>query len=113
MHIRKILLVAWAALSLPAAAEFTDVIAAYEVGVREFTAPVSLNGAVQFKQCAECDLQILRVTPETRYLINRKPVTLVEFRENFVRLRSRTDEEIVVVKHDLASDTVTAVSFTL
>lgn len=99
-------------VSLPAAAEFTTITNAYEVRLSDFRAPASQNGMVAFKQCSGCELLTLSVTPDTRYVLNNKNVSLTEFRASLSTVRDR-DRETLTVEHHLESDLVTAVSITL
>lgn len=99
-------------VSLPAAAEFTTITNAYEVRLSDFRAPASQNGMVAFKQCSGCELLTLGVTPDTRYVLNNKNVSLTEFRASLSTVRDR-DRETLTVEHHLESDLVTAVSITL
>jgi biopolymer transport protein ExbD len=99
-------------LSAPALAEIVTIARAHEVALSDFRAPASMNGIVAFKSCGDCDLLTVRVTPSTRYVLNNKSVRLVEFRTAISKVTSREDET-VIVKHHLESDTVTAISITL
>jgi hypothetical protein len=109
---RKILLSLAALICLPAMAEFTTVAEAYEVALNDFTAPASAHGVVAFKPCGECALQSVRVTPDTRYVLNKRDVRLQEFRNAVAGVTNR-DTAGVTVMHHLASDTVTSISITL
>jgi biopolymer transport protein ExbD len=99
-------------LSMPATAEFTTVTRAHEVALSEFRAPASNNGITAFKSCEDCKLITVRVTPETRYVLNDRSVQLKDFRAAISKVRSREDETVIVMHH-LESDTVTAISITL
>ncbi len=99
-------------LSLPAAAEFTTITRAYEAPLSDFRAPTSQNGIVEFKECSECKLLTIRVTPGTRYVLNNQNVSLTDFRAWLSTVRDR-DRETVIVEHHLESDVATAVSITL
>ena len=99
-------------LSLTAAAEFETISRAYEISLSNFRVPATLNSAVIFKKCDDCELVTIRVTPKTKYVINGAAVTLRQFRETIFQIRNREDETIVVLHH-LASDTVLTVSVTI
>ena len=99
-------------LSLPAAAEFTTITRAYEAPLSDFRAPTSQNGIVTFKECSACQLLTIRVTTNTRYVLNNKSVSLTDFRAWLSTVRDR-DRETVTVEHHLESDLVTTVSLTL
>ncbi len=105
MHIRKLLIALLMSLSISAAAEFVTVELAYEVALSDFNAPVTQNGGVTFKECAECEQIRTRVTPNTRYAINGKTVRLEDFRKAVTQVRN-TDEKLVIVLHHLESDTI-------
>lgn len=99
-------------VSLPAAAEFTTITRAYEAPLNDFRAPTSQNGIVEFKECSECKLLTIRVTPGTRYVLNNEIVSLTDFRAWLSTVRDR-DRETVIVEHHLESDRVTTVSIIL
>ena len=112
MNIRKVLVTTLLLLSLPAAAEFVTVSKAYEVALSDFRVPATPSSGVQFKECAECDYEIIRVTPNTQYKVNGQSVPLKEFREMVFQVRDRA-ATMVIVLHHLESDTVEAVSVTM
>ena len=99
-------------ISLSAAAEFKTVARAYEVALSNMRVPATPSSGIVFKQCAECDVQIVRVTPATRYIVNGQTVTLKEFRKSVFQVRNRA-RETIVVKHHLESDTIVSVSVTI
>ena len=111
MNIKKLLICTLLILSLPAAADFNTISKAYEVALSDFRVPATPSSGVQFKECAECDAQIIRVTPHTQYRINGKSVELKEFRKSVFQIRDRATT-MVIVLHHLESDTVEAVSVT-
>ena len=113
MHIfKKFFIVMIVCTSLPAAAEFTTVAPAYEISLADFQAPSSANGSLSFKQCSTCDQQTVRVTNQTRYVLNREQIELSDFRRAIALVRDRSTKTIVV-KHHLESDTVISVSISL
>lgn len=113
MKIFKILTLSLlACLSMPALAEFTTVARAHEIALSDFRAPASSNGITAFKSCENCELFTVRVTPETRYVLNKQSVQLKDFRAAISKVRSREDETVIVLHH-LGSDTVTTISITL
>ena len=111
MNVKKVLLIALLTLSLPVAADFETVSKAYEIALSDFRVPATPSSGVQFKECAECDARIIRVTPNTQYRINGRSVVLKEFRKNVFQIRDRAST-MVIVLHHLESDTVEAVSVT-
>jgi hypothetical protein len=112
MDIKKVLICTFLFLSLPVAAEFVTVSKAYEIALSDFRVPATPSSGVQFKECAECDTVIIRVTPGTQYRVNSRSVTLKEFRKNVFQVRNRA-EKMVIVLHHLESDTVESVSVNL
>lgn len=77
----------------------------YEVDLVFLRLPGSASGTLSFSDCAECDSQTIRVTPATRYVVNKRDVTLADFRRAVAGVVDRSDT-IVDVFHDLESDTV-------
>ncbi len=108
MHIRKLLVLVLLGLSLSAVADFTTITAAYEVAVGDLRLPRNEGGTLTFKQCSDCELQTLRVSGKTRYVLNDRDLALAEFREQLRRVRNRKDETATVMHH-LESNTITAV----
>ena len=99
-------------LSMPALAEITTIARAHEVALSDFRAPASNAGIAAFKLCEGCERLTIRVTPETRYVLNDQSVQLKDFRAAISKVRDREDETVIVMHH-LESDTVTAISITL
>ena len=82
MHSRKLLVLVLLGLSLSATADFRTITEAYEVDLSDLRLPGNEYGTLTFKQCSDCELQILRVTGNTRYLINNRDFALAEFKDN-------------------------------
>ena len=93
-------------------AEIRTVTLAHEVFLSDFRAPASNNGIVSFKPCRSCDRQNVDVNDATSYLLNRKSVTLADFRQALHSVRDR-EHEVVIVMHHLESDTVLSISANL
>jgi hypothetical protein len=108
MHIRKLLVLVLLGLSVAAAADFRTITEAYEVALSDLRLPGSENGTLTFKQCSDCEAQILRVTGKTRYLINDRDFALAEFKKQLKRIRNRNDQNVAVLHH-LESNTIKAV----
>ncbi len=108
MHIRKLLVLVLLGLSLTAAADFRTTTEVWEVELINLRLPVTEGGTLTFSDCADCDMQTLRVSAGTRYVLNHRDVTLVEFKKAISRVTNREDV-IVDVAHHLASNSVTAV----
>lgn len=101
------------AVSLQAAAGLGPVVSqAYEVALSDFRAPGTASGTVAFSECAECDSRTIRVSGDTRYLINGKAVGFDAFRKSIAAVNDR-DRVLVIVLHHLETDTVESISVTL
>lgn len=109
MKLKLIIALSMLGLALPAAADFVTIEQAYEVALSEIRLPRSENGTIAFRECATCDFQTKRVNPDTRWLLNGRPVTLQTFREAVSRVADRKNEPVTVLHH-LENDRVTAVS---
>lgn len=101
-----------AALSCTALADMRTVTKAFEVGIGDFRAPGAANGTLAMRPCVGCDFETLRVTTQTRYTINGEVVTLNDFRLALQQTTSRS-KSIIVVSHNVDTDTVKAVSVRL
>ncbi len=108
MQLRKLLVLVLLGLSLAAAADFRTITEAYEVDLSDLRMPGSENGTLTFKQCADCEVQTLRVSGKTRYLINDRDFELAEFKEQLKGAKNRKDQ-IVSVLHHLESNTIKAI----
>ncbi len=108
MYKQIILVLVLSGLSLSAAAEFRTITEAYEVALSDLSLSGSEYGTLTFKQCYDCDAQTLRVTGTTRYLINDRDFTLVEFKEQLKRVTNRKDHSAAVLHH-LESNTIKAI----
>ena len=108
MNIRTLFITAALACSLVTAAQGDVVSRAYEVALDEFLAPATENGAAAFKPCSNCQQVLVRVTPNTRYLINGQIVRLDDFRRVVGEAHDR-DRQTVTVLHHLESDTVISI----
>ena len=112
MQIRKLIIAALFVFSLPVAAEFTTVELAYEVKLSDLRIPVSSTELLMFRECADCEPKTVRMTRETRFVVNGKAVELKEFRRRVSHVRNRASET-VIVRHHLESDTITVIKVTL
>jgi len=112
MKIKTLITVTLLSLGLAMSAQAQIVSQAYEVILSDFRAPATENGGVSFKECAECDRRVVRVTSGTRYAINGKAVRLADFR-NAVSLANDRDEKTVTVLHHLESDTIESIDVLL
>ncbi len=109
MNIRKTLICALLLISLPAAAEFTTISKAYEVSLSDLRVPATPSSGVIFKECAECDMMSVRVTPNTQYIVNGKSLLLKDFRKAVFQVTHR-DTTSVTILHHLESDTIVSVT---
>ena len=112
MKIMTLLAVTLICLGLTAAAEDRIITLAYEITLSDFNAPVTANGGVTFKECADCEQIRTRVTPATRYAINNKTVRLEDFRKAVGQVRDR-DDHLVIVLHHLESDTIKSLNVSI
>ncbi len=108
MQIRRLLVLTILGLSLSAAADFRTTTEVWEVDLIYLRLPASEGGTLAFSRCANCEVQTLRATAATRYVVNRQDVTLADFRQALSRIINRKDV-IVDVSHHLESNTVTKV----
>jgi hypothetical protein len=112
MQIRKLLALALIGLSLTAAADFTTITAAYEVAVSDLRLPGSTGGTLTFRQCAQCELETVRVNSQTRYVVNDHDLILADFKARLAAVKKPKDETATVMHH-LESNTITAVKVLL
>jgi len=112
MNIRTLLVFALLSLSFSAAAEFTTVSKAYEIGIENFRAPVTAHGVATFKSCDTCDQLRVRATPGTSYVVNGKSVTLEKFRDAIVKSGGRINAPVIVLHH-LESDTLVSITINI
>lgn len=109
MKIRHFLIAALLGVSLPAAADFATVAEAYELALSDVRVPATPSSGISFKTCDECDIQLVRVTPNTQYNFNGKTYTLKEFRKRVFNIQDRSDTFVSIVHH-LEADVVLSVS---
>jgi hypothetical protein len=112
MHIRKLLVTLLMTFSLSAAADFVTVEEAYEVALSDMTTPVTSTGSLVFKECEDCDSRMIRMTRNTRFVVNGRTVDLKEFRKQVFQIRDRSHVPVTIMHH-LESDTITSVSVSL
>ncbi len=108
MRIGKLLVLVLLGLSLAAAADFRTITEAYEVVLSDLRLPGSENGTLTFKQCSDCEVQTLRVTSKTRYVVNDRDFALAEFKDQLKHIRNRKDLSVAVLHH-LESNTIKAI----
>ncbi len=108
MIIRRVLMLVLLCISVPAVAQMVTIERAYEIAVDDLRLPGNVVGSVSFKDCNTCAKQTVRVTTETRYVLNNRDVSLVEFRKAVNSIVNK-DTNIATVIHHLASDSIVAV----
>lgn len=109
MNLRIIFTALLLGLALSAAAQDRITSQAYEVVLSEFRAPATVNGGASFKPCSQCERQVVRVTPGTRYSVNGTTLSLEKFRQAIAQASDR-DEKSITVLHHLESNTIVSVS---
>lgn len=108
----RTVIIAALALCQAATADFITVERAYEIPLNLYRSPATSAGSVTFRECANCDLQTVRVTGQTRYVFNNESLDLSEFRRALAGLSDRANKYIIVLHH-LESDTTTSVTLNL
>jgi hypothetical protein len=109
MKIRHFFIAALLSISLPAADDFTTIAEAYELALSDVRVPATPSSGISFKVCDECEMQLVRVTPNTQYNFNGKTYTLKEFRKRVFNIQDRS-ETFVSIVHHLEADVVLSVS---
>lgn len=104
----KLLVLILLGLSMSAAADFRTITEAYEVLLSDLRLPGSETGTLTFAQCATCEVQTVRVTGNTRYVINNRDVALADFRKQLKGVGIKNDLNVSVLHH-LESNTIKAV----
>jgi len=99
-------------LSATAGTNFVPVTQTYEVAIGDFQAPISANGMAIFKTCDKCDRISIRVTPDTRYVVNGKSLTLDKFRAAISQADRSALIPVAIMQH-LESKTVVSIRVTL
>lgn len=112
MRTRVLLFLLLTGLTLPAAAEFSTITKAYEVELSDLRLPGSAGGTLAFKECPGCPSQTIRVTGNTRYLLNGRSIPLEKFRAALDASRGGNDPAVIVFHH-LESNVITGVKVRL
>ena len=112
MTIKTIIAIALVSLglSLPAAADVVS--QAYEVALSDFRAPASANGTAAFRECSQCEQKLVRVTANTRYMLNGKTVRLIDFRKAISQARNRSNVPVIVLHH-LETNSIQSINVSL
>lgn len=108
MRIKTLFIAALLSLSFIASADNYIISQAYEIAVDGLRLPGNVVGSVSFRDCDICEMQTVRVTTDTRYLLNNRDVSLADFKK---AVKSIVDKKsnIATVIHHLASDSIVAV----
>lgn len=109
MPFRPFLLISILAVSPLAVADFSTIAEAYEVSLTNLRLPLSTTGSVKFKRCDKCNDESIRVTVETRYLLNGAEIDLDELRMT-LRSENMTETGNAGVLHHLESNVVLQIS---
>jgi len=80
---------------------------AYEIALDGLQLPGNAVGSVSFKDCNACETQTVRVTVQTRYVVNDRDVTLVKFKQEVSTVADKKSN-IATVIHHLESDSIVA-----
>ncbi|MBT8067511.1 MAG: hypothetical protein KJO09_09735 [Gammaproteobacteria bacterium] len=80
----------------------------YEVLVQSVRLPSGPSGTITVKECDDCDYETYRVTAQTVYAVNGKPMRLSDFRKVIDDLRLGSGH-VVNVRRDLQTDTIVKV----
>ena len=80
----------------------------YEVLVQSVRLPSGPSGTITVKECDDCDYETYRVTAQTVYAVNGKPMRLSDFRKVIDDLRLGSGH-VVNVRRDLQTDKIVKV----
>jgi len=108
MRIKTLIIAALLSMSFAVSAENYVIAQAYEIAVADLRLPGNVVGSVSFQDCDACEVQTVNVTTDTRYVLNNRDVTLVEFR-NAVNSIADKKTNIATVIHHLESNSIVAV----
>jgi len=81
-------------MALPAMSQLTTLIESVEVSTAVVRVPTSLNGRMSFKPCeSRCDADYIsvRLTPETRFVVQGQATSFADFRRDFNNSRGGAD----------------------
>jgi len=111
MKIGKYGIIVMLVLAWPALAQLATMIESVEAAPSQIRLPTSPNGNLSFQPCSEsCDAEFIsvRLTPDTRFLVQGAVVKFIDFRKDFYNLRQREDG-YALVSYDTEKNTVTSV----
>lgn len=109
MKLRNLIVVLALATSMTAVADIVTKVESVEVSTAELNVPVSSNGRLSFKRCAnDCDYESARLTPETRFVVQGEDVLFIDFRKAFFNRRGG-EPGYSLVSFDVERNVVTRV----
>ena len=115
MRVHVFLLIFSFALVGKTNADIRTVTEALEINTSNITVPTTTTGRLMFKPCSKtCDRKfvLVRLTPETTYLVRRKALNFAEFRKVFYEMRLG-DDDYALVTYEVDSNTVTSINIGL
>lgn len=112
MKTKYLLSVLLLALALPAAADFRTVAEAYEIELSNLRLPQYEAGTIAYRTCDACEYQTTRVSTDTRWILNGRAMSLVNFRQGIAEIKDRNNRYVTVLHH-LEDDRVTRVQITI
>lgn len=111
MKIKLVITAILMMLASPAMTDFVTTLRAYEVALAGLTVPPSQHSRLMFRQCPDCDSESIRLTPQTRFLVNGRSVSIDRFRHATQQAITAAVVSVTVL-HNLQSDTIASVSLT-
>ena len=96
-------------LASPAFAQFTPITKGYEVALSDFRSTRVVGGSIAYKPCATCNYVQDMVRENTRWIVNKKSVSLEEFNRRIDAVADRDNHTVTVQRH-LASNQIVRVS---
>jgi len=98
-------------IAAPAMSQLTTLIEAVEVSTSVVRVPTSLNGRLAFKPCeghCDADYVSVRLTPETRFVVQGRATSFANFRRDFNNLRVGA-EGYALISYDTENHVATSV----
>lgn len=112
MRNRTIIAAALILFCAGASAQFKTIELAHEIDLADFVVPVTTSGVVNIRVCETCESIKSRLTPNTRFVINKQNVGLQEFRSRLAAVRDRSSRSLTILQH-LETNTVTSIAIRL
>ena len=114
MSFRKCALILLLGISMPAMSQLTTLVRSVEASTSVMNVPTTPSGRLAFKPCTgRCDADYIsvRLTADTRFVVQGKAVDFSEFRRDFYNRRHSSDG-YALVSYDTEKNTVTSVEIT-